>query len=166
MISVSLVKRWGWPIRLGCKETYRFSFSRTARIFSGDLTALEVVCTGFFDSIRLFDGCEPSAAGLRWIGYPALGLVSKLMVCFQRYPEQQRLVLIARAVVKQVDLLILDEPCMGLNQTHRRQLIDLIDRIVKAMGCTLIYVSHRRDEWPACIDHRLVLSEGQVSGKP
>lgn len=135
--------------------------------FPGDLTALEVVCTGFFDSIRLFDGCGPVRRGIAMDWLSCLGLGEQADGLFSALPaEQQRLVLIARAVVKQVDLLILDEPCMGLNQTHRRQLIDLIDRIVKAMGCTLIYVSHRRDEWPACIDHRLVLREGQVSGKP
>ena len=132
--------------------------------FPGDLTVLEVVCTGFFNTIRLFDGCGRVRRNIAREWLEALGLDHERNTLFSALStEQQRHVLIARAVVKQVDLLILDEPGMGLAPASRDRLLGLIDRVVKATGTTLIYVSHRRDEWPSCISHRLCLKDGKVT---
>jgi molybdate transport system ATP-binding protein len=76
---------------------------------------------------------------------------------------QQRLVLIARAVVKTPRLLILDEPCNGLDGAYRRRVLEMLARISRISATQLLYVSHRPDEMPACITHRLRLESGRVA---
>jgi molybdate transport system ATP-binding protein len=75
---------------------------------------------------------------------------------------EQRLILVARAFVKNPDLLILDEPMHGLD-LHRQQLVkQVIEDYCKQPSKTLIIVSHYEEELPACIDHRLTLQKGHA----
>ena len=74
------------------------------------------------------------------------------------------MLLIARAMIKQPRLLILDEPCNGLDPVHRKRLLALLDRIGRRGGTSLLYVSHRSDEMPACITNRLHLENGKIRG--
>ena len=65
---------------------------------------------------------------------------------------EQRIVLLARALAKQPDLLVLDEPLHGLDY-HRKDLVKrLISKMVSANGTTLIFVSHYGSELPECVD--------------
>ncbi len=74
--------------------------------------------------------------------------------------EKQR-VMIARALVTQPELLILDEPCAGLDPGARERLIGDVDRLcAKLDGPTLILVSHHVEEIPAHATHALLLKEG------
>lgn len=126
-------------------------------------TARDVVSSGFFDSVGLYRRCTPEqeAAVSGWM--EALDIID-LADCplHALSTGQQRLVLLARALVKNPPLLVLDEPCQGLDDTHRFQMIDLIDRLCRAAPVTLIYVSHYADEIPSAVTHRIYLREGQV----
>ena len=75
---------------------------------------------------------------------------------------QQRLALLARALVKSPPLLILDEPCQGLDEAHRGYFVDLLDRLCAHTPLTLIYVTHRMEEIPRCVSHTLRLEQGAV----
>jgi iron complex transport system ATP-binding protein len=76
--------------------------------------------------------------------------------------EKQR-VMIARALVTNPDLLILDEPCAGLDPGAREQLIEDVDRLcAKTNGPTLILVSHHVEEIPAHGTHGLLLKDGRT----
>ncbi len=75
---------------------------------------------------------------------------------------RQRLVLLARALVKAPALLVLDEPCQGLDAQNRRQILRMIDAIGEEMRTTLVYVTHHFSEMPACVTHVLKLSRGRV----
>jgi molybdate transport system ATP-binding protein len=132
--------------------------------FPNDLSVLEVVCTGFFDTLRLFDACGRVRQGIAREWLACLDLGDRAHARFGDLPvEEQRLALVARAVVKQVDLLILDEPCLGLDTRQRERLLALVEAIVRATGCALIYVTHEREQLPGCITHRLRLKEGRVT---
>jgi molybdate transport system ATP-binding protein len=72
------------------------------------------------------------------------------------------MVLLARALVKEPPLLVLDEPCQGLDDHHRKELLSLLDQVCARSSITLIYVSHYQDELPGCITHRLRLESGVV----
>ena len=60
-------------------------------------------------------------------------------------------------------LLILDEPCQGLDQEVSARFIALINDICVQMEKTLIYVSHYQDEIPACVTFTLQLKQGKIA---
>jgi molybdate transport system ATP-binding protein len=84
---------------------------------------------------------------------------------FQRLSDgEQRRVLLARAMVKNPPMLILDEPCQGLDETETSSFVRLVDLICRTLGKTLVYVSHYDAELPSCIRKRIILEKGRVAG--
>jgi len=76
--------------------------------------------------------------------------------------ERQK-VLIARALMASPKLLILDEPCTGLDLLSREQLLAMIEKIAaQPDGPTLLYVTHHIEEILPCFTHTLLLKEGAV----
>ena len=71
---------------------------------------------------------------------------------------ERRMVLIARAMVKEPSLLVLDEPCQGLDSRNRMRILEMLDMIVRTQPAQMIYVSHRPDELPGATTHELHLS--------
>jgi molybdate transport system ATP-binding protein len=132
--------------------------------YESDVTCFEVVCSGFFDSIGLYRMCgqEKRRAVRSWL--KDLGLMPLAATPFGRLSDgQQRMVLLARAMVKTPPLLILDEPCQGLDPANRQAVVAVVDAVVRATGSTLIYVAHRQDEIPSCVNHEIRLREGRVT---
>ncbi|TLU99603.1 ATP-binding cassette domain-containing protein [Dyadobacter luticola] len=75
---------------------------------------------------------------------------------------QQRMVLLARALVKNPPLLILDEPCQGLDVESIEYFKSVVDAICNTSERTLIYVSHYPHEIPSCVTRFLKLEKGRV----
>lgn len=71
------------------------------------------------------------------------------------FPGQQRLALIARALVKHPALLILDEPLQGLDPLNRQLVRRFIDVLIGEGATQLLFVSHHAEDAPQCITHRL-----------
>ncbi|WP_028585793.1 ATP-binding cassette domain-containing protein [Desulfogranum mediterraneum] len=120
--------------------------------------SLQVVVSGLFDSIGLYQQPSPAQLELarRWLG--RVGLSDKARLPFRRLSyAEQRLLLIGRALIKVPRLLILDEPTQGLDQGTRKALLDLLAEIAAEELCTLLYVSHRQDEYRPFFRHQLVL---------
>ena len=65
----------------------------------------------------------------------------------------QRLLLIARAMVKHPPLLILDEPCLGLDDINRQLVLALIEKICAGGQSTVLYVNHHSEDKIAGIGH-------------
>jgi molybdate transport system ATP-binding protein len=112
---------------------------------------IETVLSGFYDSIGLYK--EPNYAEInaaeRWLA--AFGLLEKRAEPFiQLSYGEQRVALILRAVIKQPPLLILDEPCHGLDPRHRSEVLTVADYIGKNTSSTLLYVTHDPEEQLAC----------------
>jgi molybdate transport system ATP-binding protein len=126
-------------------------------------SAEDVVCSGFFNSIGLYESCSQRRRALarKWLG--ALGLRDQARAAFDDLSfGQQRLVLLARAIVKRPRWLILDEACQGLDAEQRRALLRAVDRTVDETGVSLIFVTHHESEVPRCISWRLRLAAGRV----
>ena len=70
---------------------------------------------------------------------------------------EQRLALLARAFVKDPDLIILDEPLHGLDVSNKKRAAAIIEKFCERPGKTLIYVTHYPHELPACVDKRFEL---------
>jgi molybdate transport system ATP-binding protein len=112
---------------------------------------LETVLSGFFDSIGLYRA--PTYAEIRaaerWLG--VVNLLDKRAQLFTELSYgEQRVALILRAVVKQPPLLILDEPCHGLDARHRSEVLTIADYIGKNSESTLLYVTHDPAEQLTC----------------
>jgi len=74
----------------------------------------------------------------------------------------QRLVLLVRALVANPELLVLDEPCQGLDAVHTRQVTSAVDRVAREGRACIIYVTHHEEEIPSCITRVLRLKAGRV----
>jgi molybdate transport system ATP-binding protein len=78
-----------------------------------------------------------------------------------------RLALVARALVKAPPLLILDEPCQGLDESYQRRIRTLLEGTCAHPGQTMIYVTHYPAEIPGCVTRVLRLEAGRVEkGRP
>ena len=119
-------------------------------------STLAIVVSGLFDSIGLYTRptSEQQTLARRWL--QRLELAHRASVPFQRlgYGEQ-RLVLLARALIKVPRLLILDEPTQGLDEASRTALLDFLEAIAAEDLCTILYVSHRADEFRPFFTQRI-----------
>ena len=126
--------------------------------FNDAATCFEVVASGFHDTVGLFQ--SPSARQ-RTATRKCLARFQLLEFAhcplFSLSAGLQRMVLLARALVKRPRLLILDEPCQGLDSAHRDSFVRTVDALIRARAVTVIYVTHRPDEIPPSINRVLHL---------
>lgn len=130
--------------------------------FDQEATVWHTIASGFYDSIGWFIDVK----------YLEKKQIEELIAYFDltEYKDQklhtlplgkQRLAMLARTIIKNPPLLVLDEPCQGLDTDQAQYFNDVVDELV-AYGKTLIYVGHYESQLPQCIDHRLVLEHGEI----
>ncbi|MDT0604802.1 ATP-binding cassette domain-containing protein [Thalassotalea castellviae] len=113
---------------------------------NGDL--LTVVLSGFYDSIGLYQQPEKYHLDIARQWLDMVGLLALQNKVFQSLSYgEQRLALIARALVKSPYLLILDEPTQGLDELNRHRILNFLTIIAQQKHSTLLLVSHREDEF-------------------
>ncbi len=130
------------------------------------LDGLEVVLTGITGTLETPMRWEPSSAesaraleAMREVGVDHLAETEWYVMS---QGERGR-VLIARALILQPKLLVLDEPMTGLDLTAREQLLDTLDdlsRVEKAL--TSVLVTHHIEELPASTTHAALISHGRI----
>jgi iron complex transport system ATP-binding protein len=138
-------------------------------------TARQIVLSGAFASTALFDRAD-DAQQTRADGLLAMlgcGRLTGRLYGTLSLGEQQR-VLIARALMPQPDLLLIDEPCAGLDLPGREVLLETIDALAAdggqnsspapSMGgrTTLVMVTHHIEEITRRFTHVLMMKAGQV----
>lgn len=121
--------------------------------FEQGITCFEVVASGLFDTIGLFRRLpeEQEAIVMRWMQLLQMAPLRDKSF-HQLSAGGQRMLLLARALIKNPPLLILDEPCQGLDDEQTAYFKELINRLCEAFPTTLIYVSHYRKDIPECVD--------------
>jgi molybdate transport system ATP-binding protein len=125
------------------KQKIGYFTPNITELFNRRHTVLHMILSGFYDSIGLY--VKPLdihiKLGYEWLNL--LGLTALAKKTFTTLPlAQQRMVLIARAMVKHPPLLILDEPTSGLNTKSASLIVSLIRKISQETKTTIIFVSH------------------------
>lgn len=126
--------------------------------FQDSFTCLETVESGFHDTIGLYEDVTPAQRrdALRWLKRFALA-ASANSPLYELSAGLKRTVLLARALVKSPALLILDEPCQGLDPAHRALFLRTLDSLLRSGEETAVYVTHREQEIPPSIQRILRL---------
>ncbi|WP_316735966.1 ATP-binding cassette domain-containing protein [Pedobacter aquatilis] len=130
--------------------------------FDASATVWQSIASGFYDTVGLFQQLPytKSAQVDELVEY--FGLTASKNELLTSLPlGKQRLVLLARTIIKNPELLILDEPCQGLDQQQTQHFNQLIDELC-SNGMTLIYVGHFESQLPTCIEKRILLEKGEV----
>jgi molybdate transport system ATP-binding protein len=65
-------------------------------------------------------------------------------------------------MVKEPRLLVLDEPCQGLDAENRRRVVEAVEAVGRRTGTSVIYVTHEQGALPEIIDHVIKLDGGKV----
>ena len=145
------------------KKHIGFVSADTNATYQQGITAFDVICSGFFDSVGLYRQCSDQQIRVARQWCRELGIEEVVDTPFDRlsYGERQ-LVLLARALVKSPRLLILDEPCSGLDPVNRKNFLRLLDYVGSQTAASLIYVTHHLREILPCITHRMRLERGRV----
>ena len=129
------------------------------RAYLKDLPSIEIVASGLHDSIGLYVRPRPEHIGVCKEWMRVFGIEELAERTFMKLSSgEQRLVLLARAFVKDPELLILDEPLHGLDTERREMVRQIIDAWCERLEKTLIMVTHYPEELPTCITHHKWLS--------
>lgn len=117
---------------------------------------LDVLVSGFKDSIGLYEKASDSeiAAARKWLALGGFSGSEGKGFNSLSYGEQ-RAILILRAVVKAPEILILDEPCHGLDEKFRQKILDLLETVAASGTTTLLHVTHDPTEALECEKHIL-----------
>lgn len=129
------------------------------RSYVKDIAAVDIVASGFFDSIGLYRTADDAQRAVcdEWLR--AFGIHALRDRSFVRLSSgEQRMLLLARAFVKDPALLILDEPLHGLDCLNKERARAVIEAFCQRPGKTLIYVTHYEHELPGCVDRRMELA--------
>ncbi len=129
-------------------------------------TARQIVLSGAFASTALFDTITGAQNQRAHQLIDRLDLVEHAEQLFGTLSagEQQR-ALIARALMPAPDLLLIDEPCAGLDLPGRETLLGTVDALARGEGeqsTTLVMVTHHIEEITARFSHVLILAGGRV----
>ncbi|ABU73354.1 molybdenum ABC transporter ATP-binding protein [Vibrio campbellii ATCC BAA-1116] len=127
-------------------------------------SALEVILSGFYDSIGLYSRPSKKETNVakEWLAILHMAQHEKTSFKPLEY-GQQRLLLIARAIVKQPTLLILDEPYQGLDYLGRVLVKNTLELIAKENLSQLLYVSHYQEDGLDSIQNYLEFKFDQAS---
>ncbi len=150
-----------WEVRktMGCVSP------ELQALYDDDLTGEEVVLSGLFASRGLYREVSSrqrtEVKGL----IEALGLEKhgRMKVGQMSYGEMRKL-LIVRALANNPCILILDEPCSGLDGPSREDFLGFIDAVARS-GTGIVMTAHRRDELIPSITHVLLVEEGRVASR-
>lgn len=130
------------------------------RAYQKDIPAIDIVASGLNDSVGLYVRPRPEQREVcrKWM--ELFGIEDLADRTFLKLSSgEQRLCLLARAFVKDPELLILDEPFHGVDLCRRTYVKEIIEAFCQREHKTLVVVTHHPEELPGCITHHLNLQK-------
>lgn len=151
-----------WNGLLNIREQIGFVSADFQNNYDYNPTGHDVVISGLFSSVGLWTSVTEKQKKL---AMEALDFLAITHLANKRYNAlsygEQRRVLLARALVNEPQLLVLDEPCAGLDIPTRESFLKTLSRLTKS-NTRLIYVTHHIEELLPAISHVLFLKKGRV----
>ncbi|MDR0712290.1 MAG: ATP-binding cassette domain-containing protein [Prevotellaceae bacterium] len=134
--------------------------------YRDDIACINVVCSGFFDHVGLHRKCTQQQRQAAWQWMEVFGIARLREKSFLKISfGEQHMVMLARAFVKNPELLILDEPMHGLDPSNKARVTQIIEMFCEQRSKTLIYVTHYFNEVPKCITKRKNLAAARRSSR-
>ena len=128
------------------------------RAYNRDMPAIRIVASGLKDSVGLYVKPSPGDYEICRMWMRFFGIEDLAERTFLKLSSgEQRMVLLARAFVKDPELLILDEPLHGLDAERGEMVKEIIDAFCQRKNKTLIMVTHYKENLPKCITDSLYL---------
>lgn len=132
------------------------------RAYLKDLPAIDIVASGLSDSVGLYARPKPEQKAICMDWMKVFGIEELADRTFLKLSSgEQRLCLLARAFVKDPELLILDEPLHGLDLPNRAKVKEIITTFCQRPHKTMVMVTHYKEELPPCITNELKLKKNK-----
>jgi iron complex transport system ATP-binding protein len=134
--------------------------------YPGGVVASDVVLSGFFGSCGIGRSQQPDGLQRRRVGelMERLGLADLAARPFRELSDgQRRRLLLARALVHDPEVLVLDEPTNGLDLRARHQLLAILRELARC-GTTLLLVTHQIEAIIPEISRCVLLRQGRIVG--
>ena len=149
--SIWDIKRYVGIVSPALHQQHRVSFN-----------ALQIVASGFFDSVGIYQDVSPEHWKVAGMWLDLVGMTRWAERPFRSLSYgQQRLLLVARSLVKRPPLLVLDEPCQGLDPMNRALVLGVIDRIASTQLTQILYITHEPEDRLECVTHELSHEGGE-----
>jgi len=143
------------------KKKIGFVSPELHNFFDSSTNIEQTIGSGFFDTIGLFRKLDDKKKLKvnQWLKFFSLEDKSQRLFSSLSSSEM-RLVLIARALIKNPLILALDEPFQGLDTEQIKSLVELLEKIHSETNISLLFISHCDDEIPSCVKKILELNKG------
>jgi len=144
------------------KKNIGFVSPELVAFFDRTVSCFDAVASGYFDTMIL--NRKLSKQQIQHI-YNWFEVLDVANLAQKRLSEisagMQKIFLLIRTFVKNPPLLILDEPCQGLDEFQTEAFVGLVDDCCAQTDTTLVYISHYANESPTCITNVLELENGK-----
>ena len=145
------------------RKAVRLVSDLSQALYGYNISALELVCSGWDNTVGNYrDYSEQELAGARAI-MKRLDCLSLEQTSIRLLSTGQlRRLFLARALLGGPDILLLDEPCSGLDEDGRRQYLALLDRLATE-GIHFVFVSHLASDGPSCLNRTARMEDGRLT---
>lgn len=159
-------QRWAGGPRPSLEEIQArvgYVSDRLQDIYDYDLSAEEVVISGLRGSIGLYHEPDEHERALARTWLDRMGLSASHAKNFHSLSSgMARRVLLARALAAAPPLLLLDEPCSGLDNRSRTLFLHALT-VLAGKGVTIVHVTHHEQDKSPLFSHELRLDKGRVT---
>ena len=154
------IKRGSGETIWDIKKNIGIVSSALQRDYKVSVSVIDMVISGFYDSIGIYSNYlqEEYNEAYKWLEIVGMQHIKDESIKTLSYGEQ-RLLLIIRAMVKHPPILILDEPCLGLDPINRTLILKLINYLASKTVTQIFYITHHQEDKIDCITNRLTFVE-------